>query len=70
MEKYVTVNSWEELHEIIKEKIPHNCLNCKHGGSGEKAGRFIFCIDSITMIDLTMGQSCPDWEGDEEQEGE
>lgn len=65
MGEYVTVNNWEELHKVILEKMEKNCLNCKHGGAGEKAGRFVFCTDSIVMIDLTMGQCCPDWEGDE-----
>ena len=62
MGEYIKVNSIKELHEIIMEKIPHNCLNCKYGrGSGKKVSRFVFCSKSIVMIDLTMGQSCSDW---------
>lgn len=65
MAECVTISSWEELHEIIIEKMPQNCLNCKYGGNSGEASRFIFCTQSIVMIDLTMGQCCPDWESDE-----
>lgn len=70
MGEYVTVNSFEELHEIIKEKIPHNCLNCEYGGSSGEPSRFVFCRESIVMIDLTMGQGCPDWKEQEKKEEE
>ena len=63
-EKLVHADNWEEMWNIILEQLPQNCINCKHGEQGKttNANRFIFCTKHITMVDLTLGQSCNQWE--------
>lgn len=64
-------DTWEEMWQLICDKMPKNCISCKWGSDGkmEKASRFIFCthMEIVDMIDLMMVQGCARFEsGDNE----
>lgn len=60
-------DNWQDMWKLICEKMPKNCIVCKHGENGnmDKAGRFIFCthMEVIDMVDLFMLQGCARFEG-------
>lgn len=65
---------WKEAYEFILDNMGRCCLNCKYGTDGrkdireDKCYQHIFCVKSIVMVNLLMGQGCKDWEDGQYEE--
>ena len=72
--EHLQADSWEEMYQLIVDRMPKNCISCKWGNNGKidgNVGRFIFCThpNVVCMVDLTMMQGCARFEtGDEKLE--
>ena len=62
----VKFKDWEEMWWFLKTYCNFSCVNCTYGGG--KPSQFIFCLESISMVDLNLMTVCTKWTSDDGKE--
>ena len=64
--------SWKDAYEFLKEFATCSCLNCQYSSksdpekeNSEFGYSHVFCVESISMVDLAMMTVCKSWKSED-----